>query len=176
MTKQTKTSQFTIVDKLKCSLDFSQSSPQPVTSSFPLLHLSPSEFHRSVSSSIHSFSPRFPSCYVLSLTVGPDIFFLGAAEAGGLGFGADAGFLALGCRDLSSRISQYLLHWCKALNWSMNEVAQFPLNPLYLRREQSLTLASAVLHGSQQRKETYPFLQVAIPTSVSLIPTPETHS
>lgn len=55
-------------------------------------------------------SPRFPSYYDLPLTVGPNVFFLGAAEGWDLGFGADAGFFALGCNDLSPRISQYVLH------------------------------------------------------------------
>ena len=47
-----------------------------------------------------------------------------------MGFGAEKVFLGLGWRDARPRISQYLLHMCKALNWSMNDVAQFPLKPL----------------------------------------------
>lgn len=121
-----------------------------------------------------SISPKFSSCYDLPLTVGPNVFFLGAAEGWGLGFGADAGFLALGCNDVSPRISQYLLHWCKALNWSMKEVAQFPLKPLYLKGNKLITHVSTICMGLKwKKKKTYPFLQVAIPTSVSLIPTPE---
>lgn len=44
-------------------------------------------------------------------------------------------FFGFGCKDLSPRTSQYLLHRCKALNWSMKDVEQFPLNPLYLERQ-----------------------------------------
>lgn len=80
-------------------------------------------------------SPAFSSCYDFPLTTGPNVFFLGAVELWDLDFGADAGFLALGCRDLRPSISQYTLHRCKALNWSMKEVPQFPLNPLYLQRK-----------------------------------------
>lgn len=85
--------------------------------------------------SYDTLSPRFSSYYDLPFTVGPKAFFLGAAEGWGLGLGTDAGFLVLGCKDLRPRISQYVLHWCKALNWSMKEVAQFPLKPLYLKRK-----------------------------------------
>lgn len=85
------------------------------------------------------WNPRLSPCYDGPFTVGPNVFFLGAAAGWGLVFGADAGFLALGCRDLRPSTSQYLLHWCKALNWSMKEVAQFPLKPLYLERDKLLT-------------------------------------
>lgn len=103
-----------------------------------------------VTDSIHNqiLSPAFSSCYDFPLTTGPNVFFLGAVELWGLGFGADAGFLALGCRDLRPNISQYTLHWCKALNWSMKEVPQFPLNPLYLQRKK-ITLRDQFSANSQ---------------------------
>lgn len=76
-------------------------------------------------------------CYDFPFTVGPNVFFLGAVGGGGLDFRVDTGFLVLACRDLRPRISQNLLHWCKTLNWSIKEVAQFPLKPLYLREDLS---------------------------------------
>lgn len=76
-------------------------------------------------------------CYDFPFTVGPKVFFLGTVVAGGLDLSVDAGFLALGCRDLRPRTSQNLLHWCKTLNWSIKEVAQFPLKPLYLQEDSS---------------------------------------
>lgn len=78
--------------------------------------------------------PFFSSCYDFPFTVGPNVFFLAAAGCWALGFRVLAGFLVLGCRELRPSISQYLLHWCNALNWSMKEVAQFPLKPLYLEQ------------------------------------------
>lgn len=77
--------------------------------------------------------------YDLPFSVGPNIFFLGAAEGWSLGLGAAEAFLGLGWSELSPRISQYLLHWCKTLNWSMKDVAQFPLNPLYLQQKATLS-------------------------------------
>lgn len=126
-----------------------------------------------------SQSPGLSRYYDLPFTVGPNVFFLGAADGWGLGFGADAGFFGFGCRDLRPRISQYLLHWCRALNWSMKDVAQFPLKPLYLKKEYIInTSVSTLAFYICQRfyKDTYPFLEVAIPTSVSLIPTPANHN
>lgn len=117
----------------------------------------------------------FSFCYNLPFTVGPNIFFLGAAEGWGFDFGAAEAFLDLGCREPSPRISQYLLHWCKALNWSMKDVAQFPLKPLYLQQKATLSSPRLNIHNSSIKAErcTHPFLQVAIPTSVSLMPTPK---
>lgn len=80
-------------------------------------------------------SPRLSHYYDFPFTVGPKLFFLGAAGGGALALGADAAFLGLGCRDLRPSSSQYMLHRCKALNWSMKEVAQFPLKPLYLKKK-----------------------------------------
>lgn len=80
---------------------------------------------------------RLNSCYDFPFTVGPNVFFLGAVGGGGLDFRVDTGFLVLACRDLRPRISQNLLHWCNTLNWSIKEVAQFPLKPLYLQEESS---------------------------------------
>lgn len=65
-------------------------------------------------------------------SVGPKVFFLGAGW--GLGLAGGAVLLGLGCRELRPSSSQYGLHWCKTLNWSMKEVAQFPLKPLYLKK------------------------------------------
>lgn len=75
-----------------------------------------------------------PSCYDFPFTVGPNVFFLGAMGGWALDFSVATAFLALGCRELRPRISQNLLHWCKTLNWSIKEVAQFPLKPLYLKK------------------------------------------
>lgn len=119
--------------------------------------------------------PPSPSRYDFPFADGPNVFFLGAAGGWGLDLSVDEGFLALGCRDLRPRISQNLLHWCKTLNWSMKEVAQFPLKPLYLQRESWWAPLSASPGYCYTRDwtNTHPFLVVAIPTSVSLIPTPE---
>lgn len=92
-----------------------------------------------------SQSPGLSRYYDLPFTVGPNVFFLGAADGWGLGFGADAGFFGFGCRDLRPRISQYLLHWCRALNWSMKDVAQFPLKPLYLKKEYIINTSVSTL-------------------------------
>lgn len=122
-----------------------------------------------------TLSPRFCSYYDLPFTVGPNVFFLGAAEGWGLGLGADVGFLALGCRDLRPRISQYVLHWCKALNWSMKEVAQFPLKPLYLKRDTLLVHQFACinnLHLLSVAKKYSPFLT----SGYSHISKPHSHS
>lgn len=61
----------------------------------------------------------------------------------------------------------------------MKDVAQFPLKPLYLKKEYIInTSVSTLAFYICQRfyKDTYPFLEVAIPTSVSLIPTPANHN
>lgn len=76
-------------------------------------------------------------CYDLLFKVDPKVFFLGAAGGWGLDLGADKGFLGLGWRESRPRISQNMLHWCKALNWSMKEVEQFPLKPLYLQKQKN---------------------------------------
>lgn len=61
--------------------------------------------------------------------------FLTVLELGSvLIFGA-AGFLCfwwLLWRGFSPSISQYLLHWWRAMNWSIKEMEQLPLKPLYL--------------------------------------------
>lgn len=68
-----------------------------------------------------------PSNQDLPLRVGPKGFFLAAGCALGLG---GAVRLALGCSDVRPSSSQKRLHWWRALNWSMNDVEQFPLKPL----------------------------------------------
>lgn len=125
--------------------------------------------------------------------MGPIVFLVFVAGWVGLGLGTTV-FLGFGCKDLSPRISQYLLHRCKALNWSMNDVAQFPLNPLYLenkkrtrhcmwfvRRNVQYTQVKTVFVSFWFKPSgfvlylfftTHPFLHVAIPTSVNLMPTP----
>lgn len=63
------------------------------------------------------------------------IFFV--AHGAGFDSGAFIGGFLLGfCdsfRDFRPINLQYVLHWWRARNWSIKEMEQFPLNPLYLK-------------------------------------------